>query len=100
MGSELTEKRDTFFDFLVHWNRLDGPVTSFLSRVPVIFRDRGRVSALMAIDDEQAATGAHALEAYRSMWIPGLDRLYIVKSGWHANHGTPPQTHLVDLRYR
>jgi hypothetical protein len=97
-GVSLREKRDTYYDFLVHWNRLDGPVTSFLSRAPLIFRDRGGLSGLMAIDNEQSATGVQAQLVYRSMWIPGLDRLYIAsKSGWQPNDGTPPQTHLIDV---
>jgi hypothetical protein len=96
-GMTTSEKWDTYYDFLVYWNRLDACIASFLSRTPLIFRHRGGLSALMAIDDHQPATREQVWTAYRSMWLPGLNRLYIAsKGGWESINSLPPEIRLLD----
>jgi Uncharacterized protein involved in methicillin resistance len=96
-GAKLTENRDIYYDFLIRWNHLSRPVTSFLLNTPLIFRDKGGLSALCVIDQNETATQNDAWKAYRSMWIQGLQKLYLVStSGWQPGINKPPQTHLAD----
>jgi len=98
-GTQLIERCHTYYDLLVHWNHLNGPVTSFLSHTPLIFRDHGGLSAMNAIGHEEGATPTDAWKVYHSRWIPGLRRLYLVAaSGWQPGRDRPPQTTLITLK--
>lgn len=97
-GANLVEEPDIYYDFLVYWNRLNKPVTSFLSSTPLIFRDRGGLSAIYVIDQDEPVTQIEARKAHRFLWMPGLKRLYLVAtSGWQPGISNPPQTHLISL---
>lgn len=97
-GVNLIENRDSYYDFLVYWNRLDKPLASFLSNTPLIFRDNNGLSAVYIINREDPVNQADVLKIHHSMWIPGLQRLYLIAtSGWQPVHDSPPQTTLIDL---
>src|SRR3990170_3106807 len=97
-GINLIEKPDIWYDFLVHWNSFNGVVASFLSRTPLIFRDHDGLSAIYAIDHNDAKTRGEVQNIYRSMWMPGLRCLYLVSaSGWKAVQDIPSKTVLIDL---
>lgn len=90
-------KHDNHYNFLVRWNRLNGPVTSFLSSTPLIFRERGGFSAVCVIGRDGRVTEAKADKIRRSMWMPGLCKLYLVSiSGYQPGINSPPQTDLFD----
>ena len=94
----LIDKRDIYYDFLVYWNSFSEPVNSFLSHTPLIFRDDGGLSAIKVIDSDVPLTKTETEKLHRSMWIPGLKRLYLVSaSGWKTVHDSPPKTVLIDL---
>ncbi len=96
-GVRLTEKHDIHYDFLLHWNRLDGKVAAFFSQTPLIFRHQGGLSAVAAINKQTPATEADAWMAHRSMWMPGLDRFYLIaKYGWQPGINSPRQAVLID----
>ena len=97
-GVRLTENRDIYYDFLIRWNSLSRPVTSFLLNTPLIFRDKSGLSALYLIDQNETATQNDAWKVYRSMWVSGLQRLHLISvSGWQPGITGPPQTRLLDL---
>ncbi|MBI4532216.1 MAG: GNAT family N-acetyltransferase [Candidatus Latescibacteria bacterium] len=97
-GMRLVEKRGSSYDFLVHWAYMDKPVTAFLAHTPLIFRDRGGLSAVAAIDGEGPVVLTEAWTIHHTMWIPGLRRLSLVAaSGWESDNDAPPQTRLIDL---
>jgi hypothetical protein len=96
-GGSLTDVYHNHYNFLVRWNGLNEPVASFLSSTPLIFRARGGFSAVCAIDRDERVTEAEADKIHRSMWMPGLHRLYLIStSGWQPGIISPPQTHLVN----
>ena len=100
-GAKLTENIEIHYDFLVHWNRLSRPVISFLSNTPLIFRDQSGLSAMYVIYQDEPATETEAESIYRSMWIPGLQRLYLAAtSGWQTVQDSPLETVLIDLADR
>ena len=97
-GVRLVEKHDVRYDFLLHWNRLDETATTFLSQTPVIFRHQGGLSTVAAINKQAPATEADVWMAYRSMWMPGLHRLYLIAtSGWQPGINSPAQAVLINL---
>jgi hypothetical protein len=96
-GVALSEKSDIPYDHLVRWNRLDGVVADFLSHTSLIFRDRGGLSAISAVDHEGPVPASHAWTVHHCIWIQGLRRLYLVAtSGWKPDVGGPPHTCLID----
>ncbi len=96
-GIHLTRKYDNYYEYLVYWNHLDKSVISILSNTPLIFRNHEGLSAIYVIKHDKPVTLSEAREIHRSMWIPGLHRLYIVStSGWQPGISTPPLTHLLD----
>ena len=98
-GVSLREKPDTWYDFLVYWNRFNGPITSFFSKTPLIFRDHKGLSGLCVMDQKEPATNAQVRKIHHSVWMPGLKWLYLISaSGWRANISSPPQTCLIDLK--
>jgi hypothetical protein len=95
-GMNLIDKHDTYYDFLVHWNRCSSSVIAFLSNTPLIFQDNGGLSAIKVIDCDKPATNDEAWKTYHSNWIEGLHRLYIIAtSGWETGQNSPPQTTLL-----
>jgi hypothetical protein len=97
-GMRLVEQTESYYEFLVYWKRLDESVLPFLSRSPLILRDRGKLSAVTAIQSEGPATQDEAEKAHRFLWTPGLHRLYLLSaSGWQPGTEPPPQTQLIDL---
>jgi hypothetical protein len=98
-GVVLSEKPDTYYDFLVRWNRLDGVVADFLSHTSLIFRDRGGLSAISGIGHGEPARASDAWTVHHSIWIPGLRYLYLVAaSGWQPDICGPPHTSLIDAK--
>jgi len=96
-GMSLITKYDNYYDFLVYWNHLNVPVTSFLSRDSLIFQNNHELSAIYIIDHNEPVTQSMVTEIHRSVWIPGLQQLNIVStSGWHPGISSPPQTRLVE----
>lgn len=96
-GGSLVEHYSNHYNLLVRWNRLNKPVTSFLSSTPLIFREQGRFSAIYVIDRDERVTKAEADKIHRSVWMPGLRHLYLIStSGWQPGIISPPQTYLVD----
>ncbi len=67
-GNVLYDRADTYYDLLVHWNRVNRVVKDFLSHTGLIFREKGGLSAIHA-DESQT---------YRSLWIGGLHQLYLL----------------------
>jgi hypothetical protein len=97
-GMRLVEKTGSYYEFLIHWERLDESVLALLSHTPLILRDRGKLSAVTAIQSEEPATQDEAEKAHHLLWTPGLHRLYLLSAlGWQPGIEPPPQTHLIDL---
>lgn len=98
-GISLYEKPDNWYNYLLYWNSLDEPVTSFFSQNPLIFREHGRLSAVILVNADEPLTQTDAERIHHSMWLPGLGRLYIVASyGWRTAEGLPAKTVLFDLK--
>jgi hypothetical protein len=91
-GVNPVEKRNILYDFLIHWNCFNRPVNSFLSNLSLIFRDQGGLSAITIVDRNEPATQTEAWKAHHSIWMTGLQRLYIVApSGWQTSQDSPPK---------
>ena len=96
-GMRLTTHPGSHYGLFVHWNRLSAPVAAFLAQMPLVFRDRGKLSAVTAVATRKPATVAEAREIHHEIWMPGLHRLYIISdSGWEGRKAVPPGTVLVD----
>jgi hypothetical protein len=96
-GMNVAEKPDSHHDWFVQWHSENEKVTSFLSRSSLIFRDHGGLSAIAAIDREDPALEADARRAHHLLWMPGLQRLYLVApAGWQRCAAPPPCTVLLD----
>lgn len=67
-GCILYDRTDTYYDLLIRWNGVNSVVKDFLSYTGLIFRDKGRLSAIHA--DEARSR--------QSLWIGGLHRLYLL----------------------
>jgi hypothetical protein len=95
-GAGLNKNDIELCDFLVYWNGYSETISSFLSHTPLIFRDHDELSAIHVID----TTGqTDVSKTSRSMWIPGLHRLYLVTaSGEQTDQDMPDQTILIDLK--
>jgi hypothetical protein len=90
-GVTIKELRGCYFDLLVHWNRPDDVVADFLSHTSLVFRDRGGLSAIHALKTALPATAGDVLNAHHTLWMRGLQRLYLFSAaGWEAGL-TPPQ---------
>jgi hypothetical protein len=98
-GSRLGEEFGCSYDHVVFWSRLDGVVADFLSHTATVFRDRGGLSAVSVLNRAESATLSDVRTVHRSIWIPGLHRLYLVATnGWQSEIDAPPQTCLIDPR--
>ena len=93
----LVEKQDTHSDFLVGWKGLTPPALALLSNLPLIFRDSDGLAALHVIDGETPPGETELRRLVRSIWVPGLRRLYVAStSGWEDIRKGPDHTLLVD----
>lgn len=95
----LVEQSRTCYDFLIRWENPDDSLLAFLSHTPLIFRDRGQLSAVACVPGDGPLTQQHAAGAHRALWVPGLHRLYLMSGkGWQRGSTPPPNTDLVDVR--
>ncbi|MDN5873784.1 MAG: hypothetical protein L0H29_05310 [Sinobacteraceae bacterium] len=76
-GVHITEQRGVHHDFLMHWHRCSTPVRTFLAHTPIICRDSGGLTGIAAIANDGSETLAGG-KTHKSIWIPGLQRLYLV----------------------
>jgi hypothetical protein len=67
-GVTLYDKADSYHDLFVRWGQVNEVVKEFLSHTPLIFREEGRLSAIHADESQN----------YRSLWVGGLHRLYLL----------------------
>lgn len=92
------EKRDNYYDFLIHWNRFNKSVASFFSNIPLIFRHQQGLSAIKVLDREQPETQTNLEKIHRSIWIPGLRGLYLVDAlGLRVEKDIPNNTSLIRI---
>ncbi len=98
-GVSLIEQHDLWYDFLIHWNNFDGMLISFFANTPLILREKDGFTAICVIDQDEPVDQAQVLNVHTSMWIPGLQKLYLISaSGWQPEISSPPQTELIDLK--
>lgn len=98
-GVSLIEQHDVWYDFLIHWNKFDGMLTSFFANTPLIFRKKNGFAAICVINQDEPVDRSQALKVHSSMWIPGLQKLYLISaSGWQPGISSPPQTKLINLK--
>ena len=69
-GVTLYDKSDSYHDFLIRWNSFHGAVEEFLSHTPLIFREKGGLSALHT-DGSQSR---------RALWTNGLQQIYLLSA--------------------
>ena len=72
-GARLTPRTNIASDLLFRWERPNQAVRTFLSHTPLIIQ-KGRELSLVAALDDGDVRGA-----YQSLWMDGLDRLYVCK---------------------
>jgi len=82
-GSRLVGERQTHYLYLVQWERPTEQVTDFLADMPLIFYSRGRLAAVTALKSRAPMGWEQASQAYRSLLIPGLQRLFVLTSDNH-----------------
>lgn len=100
-GADVIEKKDVWHDLMVYWGEYNEKVTRFLSQMPLIFRDRGGLSGIKAIDGGEPVTGRETEKIRRSLWMPGLKSLYLLSSqDWRGALGSNPETVLVHMTGR
>ena len=66
----MYDKSDSYHDFLIRWNSFDDAVKEFLSHTPLIFREKGGLSALHT----------DASQSRRALWIDGLEQIYLLSA--------------------
>ena len=71
----LTLRTKAASDLLFRWERPNHAVRTFLSHTPLIIRQGRDLSLVAALND---GTVAHA---YQSLWMDGLQRLYVYREG-------------------
>lgn len=98
-GMRLVQQAGPCYDFLIRWEHLDDSIRAFLSKTPLIFRDREQLSAVAYVPGDGPLSQQQAAGAYRALWTPGLHGLYLLSgTGWRPGSTAPPDTHLVDVR--
>ncbi|HSE84317.1 MAG TPA: hypothetical protein VLB01_07195 [Thermodesulfobacteriota bacterium] len=98
-GMSLTEQHSFRYDFLIHWNKFDGMLTSFFANTPLIFRKKDGFAAICVISQDEAVDQIQAMKVQTSMWMAGLQELYLIStSGWQPGISSPPQTKLINLK--
>ncbi len=70
-NARLTPRTNVVTDLLFRWERSNDAVRTFLSHTPLIIQQGRELSLVAALDDGNVA------RAYQSLWMDGLQRLYI-----------------------
>jgi hypothetical protein len=71
-------------------------LSDVLGELSVIFRDRGRLSALSSLDTSEPPSSLVAAQRCHQLWVPGLHRLYLVSGcGWQPGAQSPPGCQLL-----
>jgi hypothetical protein len=84
------------FYALVGWATWNSAVAAFLADVPLLHQSGGRLMAITAAEVAQLPTQADADKIYRTLHMPGVDRLVIVNTaGWPGDVVPPPSTVLI-----
>jgi hypothetical protein len=65
-GAVVCEKPETYYDWMVRWNRPSSIVREFFSHTPVVFRERGGFSALTG--DETGKSQSLQIEGVRAIY--------------------------------
>jgi len=96
-GGSLEKGRHSNFEVLMGWNRIQGVAGDFLSHTSPVFCEPGGYAAVHALDTGRPAGTEDALLARKSLWIRGLNRLYLLgPAGWEPGVTVPPDTVLID----
>lgn len=82
----LTPRPKTASDLLFRWERPNHAVRTFLSHTPLIIQ-QGRELSLVAAFDDGYVAGLH-----RSLWMGGLQRLYVYSEGATSDSFMPGLT--------
>jgi len=80
----IVENSSHSFQYLIYWNGLIGAAADFFLQNSVIFYDRGRFSAIQALDDDPGT----ALKLPGTLRINGLQTLYLISPS-----GVAPDIH-------
>jgi hypothetical protein len=92
-GAQLTAQPLTHYDYLMRWEQPNEQVSNFLAHRPLIFRRHGQLAAVTALASESMPTFDLAHQISHSLSIPGLQRLFVLSSGWKVGNGIlTPQT--------
>ena len=84
-GAMLIDSPRADYDTLFRWETFDDRLMAFLSENPLIFRDDGGLSAIVALPLDARPDLVTARAAYRKLAMAGLRRIYMVSaSGWSA----------------
>jgi hypothetical protein len=97
-GVEFYGDRSSVYDSLIHWNRFDGVVADFFSHTSPVFRGKTGLAGLWAV----TGAGKSGVGAHKSLWINGLQKLYVVDpEGRPSDPAHPDITSLgVDIKPR
>lgn len=92
-GARLTAQPQTHYDYLLRWERPNEQVIAFLAHRSLIFRRHGQLAAVTALESGDVATPDLVHQISHSLSIPGLQRLFVLSSGWKVgNRILTPQT--------
>ncbi|MGH7230647.1 MAG: hypothetical protein ACREJU_04725 [Nitrospiraceae bacterium] len=80
-GIRIGNEPQTPFDYVIRWRSVNDHVLNFLAQTPLICRVRGRLAGITAIGSDQVCPEERAAALCRSLWIPGLDRLFVLVPG-------------------
>lgn len=85
-GARLTAQSLTHYDYLMRWERPNEQVIAFLAHRSLIFRRHGQLAAVTALESGNVATPDLVRQIHCSLSIPGLQRLFIISSGWKVGN--------------
>ena len=93
----VAEKEDSFYAQRVFWHDASAAVLDFLGHIAPIFVERDGLSGLHVLTGDEPPTASTAARLRSELWVPGLQRLYLVSpAGWGEPHPpAPPDTVLV-----
>ena len=87
----VAEKEDSFFEQRVFWDDSSATALDFLGHIAPIFVDRDGLSGLHVLAGDEPPTASTAKRLRSDLWVPGLQRLYLVSpAGWGEPHPPAP----------
>jgi hypothetical protein len=96
-GARIVDRGYTS-QWLIRWQKLNPSILALLAKAPLVFRERGHLSAVSVLDVAAPASRDEVAQAHRFLYTPGLYNLHLLSAAGFADDViAPSQTCLTDL---